>query len=613
MLELKYALSKVQKPARYVGGEVNSVVKNRADVRLRFAFCFPDLYEIGMSHLGMKILYGVLNNESDIWCERVFAPAADMEGEMRARGIPLFGIESRDPVREFDLVGFTLQTELCYTNVVNMLDLAQITLYACERREDEPFVCAGGPVAYNAEPVADFFDFFMLGEGEEVILEVSHLVRDERAKGTARSEILWKLAQIEGIYVPGFYDVSYRGDGTVEAVSPNRPGVPERVRKRIVQDLDRMYYPEYFVVPFCDIVHDRAMVEVFRGCIRGCRFCQAGNIYRPIREKSVETLNENAKRLIASTGYEEISLSSLSTSDYPQLERLADTLLDWCEADKVSLSLPSLRVDNFSTELMQRVQRVRKGALTFAPEAGSQRMRDVINKNVTEQQLLKTVSIAFAGGWSGVKLYFMIGLPGETMEDVLGITELAKKVLDVYYATENRARGRGAVVTASVAGFVPKPFTPFQWAAQDTVEQFVGKQQALRESVRTKKISLHWHESKVSFLEAVFARGDRRLSKVILEAWRRGAKFDEWDDSFRFETWLSVFEDCGLDPAFYANRERPFDEVLPWDHIDIGVSKAHLIREAKRAAAAEPSPNCREQCLGCGAAALNGGCCVGIG
>lgn len=607
--DLERLLLRVQKPGRYVGGELNSVVKKKEEVDVRFAFCFPDTYEVGMSHLGMKILYGLFNEMDGVWCERVFAPWIDMEQEMRAHHIPLYALESGDPIRTFDFIGFTLQYELSFTNVLNMLDLAGVPLKTEDRGEGDPIVVAGGPCACNPEPLADFIDLFFIGEGEEVDCEVIELYRKFRDEGKTRREFLRAAANIGGVYVPSLYQVSYMEDGTLEAVTP-LDGAPEKVQKRLMLDVDRSYFPDRFVVPYLEIVHDRAVSEVFRGCIRGCRFCQAGFIYRPVREKSVDTVNRQCRDLCENTGYDEISLSSLSTSDYSKINELLTELLTWTKDGKVSISLPSLRVDGFSEELTSKIKTVRRSGLTFAPEAGTQRLRDVINKNVQEDVLMNTVRTAFAGGWTSIKLYFMIGLPTETMEDVAGIAELGQKVVDEYYANPNKPKGRSVGVTVSASSFVPKPFTPFQWEPQDTIDTLHQKQRHLVSSVKTKKITANWHDADTSFLEAVFARGDRKLCKTLEEAQKRGMKFDGWDDCFSLAKWMEVFQDCGIDPAFYANRRRSFDEVLPWDHIDYGVSKKFLMEECKRAYQDATTPNCREKCSHCGAACFKGGICV---
>lgn len=595
--------SRVQKATHYCGGELNSVIKNPEEVNIRFAFAFPDTYEVGMSHLGMKILYHVLNKREDTYCERVFAPWTDMEEEMRKEGVPLFTNETHTPVKEFDFLGITLQYEMCYSNILNMLDLAGIPLLAKDRGEDDPFVNGGGPCAYNAEPLADFFDFFTMGEGEEVIGELMDAYNEWKKEGGSREDYLKRIAKIEGIYVPSLYDVEYNADGTIKSMKPNCSEAPEKVKKRIISDLDSVTYPDKFIVPFCDIVHDRSNIEVFRGCIRGCRFCQAGMIYRPVREKSADTLVKDACALINSTGYEEMGLSSLSTSDYTQLETLTDKLLELTEKEKVSLSLPSLRVDNFSLDLMQRVQKVRKSGLTFAPEAGSQRMRDVINKNVSEHDLIKSATLAFEGGWNSVKLYFMIGLPYEEYEDIKGIADLAEKVVECYYSSDKTNKRRPVSVTLSVASFVPKPFTPFQWAAQNSMDELYEKQLFLKNQIRNRKIKYNYHQNDISVLEGVFARGDRRLGAVLLRAHELGCKLDGWNECFNLEAWRKAFDDCGIDMNFYT-RAREYDEILPWEIVDIGVTRDFMISENEKAKQAATTPNCREKCSGCGAAAL---------
>ncbi len=598
----------VQKPGRYSGGEVNSIVKNKGDVDVRFAFCFPDTYEIGMSHLGMKILYSQFNKREDIWCERVFAPWIDFEKVMRENNIPLFGLESRDSIAEFDFIGFTMQYEMCYTNVLNMLDLAGLPLKSCDRNALSPIVVAGGPCACNPEPLADFIDLFFLGEGEEVDLEVIDLYKEVKKSGGSKQEFLCRAAKIEGVYVPSLYDVAYNEDGTVKSVTPS-DGAPATVKKRIIKDMDSAYYPDKFVVPYIEIVHDRIVQEIFRGCIRGCRFCQAGYIYRPVREKSADTVNRQARDLCASSGYDEISMSSLSTSDYRELEPLLNKMLEWTEPNHISLALPSLRIDNFSDELLQKINHVRKSGLTFAPEAGTQRLRDVINKNITEEEILRTCRTAFAGGYTAVKLYFMLGLPTETDEDLKGIADLGQKIVNEFYALENRPRGKSVTVTISVATFVPKPFTPFEFEPQITKAEMERKQQYLRSCITTKKITLNWHDSSTSFLEGAFARGDRRMGKIIEAAYKKGCRFDGWSECFDLEKWLQAFEECGISPDFYSARKREFDEVNPWDHLDYGVTKRFLTAQNKLAHKAVTTPNCREKCAGCGADCYGEGVC----
>ena len=599
----------VQKPGRYVGGELNSTIKRKEDVDVRFAFCFPDTYEIGMSHLGIKILYGAMNEVPYFWCERVFAPWVDMEEKMIEHGVPLYALESGDPVKDFDFIGFTLQYELSYTNVLNMLKLAGIPLKSADRHELFNLVVGGGPCACNPEPLADFFDLFFLGDGEEVDIEVMELYRTCKREGKSKQQFLELAAQIEGVYVPSLYDVEYNDDGTVKRYLP-QGGAPATVKKRVMMDLDHTYYPDSFPVPTIEVVFDRISEEVLRGCIRGCRFCQAGFLYRPFREKSIEVIDAQCRALYESTGYEEISLSSLSTSDYSCLLELLDRLHLWTERERVSLSLPSLRVDNFSTELMGRINSVRKSGLTFAPEAGSQRMRDVINKNVTEEELMHTVDVAFTEGWNRIKLYFMIGLPTETNEDVLAILNLGHQVVETFYANQTKPKGRAVEVALSAAAFVPKPFTPFQWFGQDSMETLHEKQMLLKSNIPSKRISVNYHDAKTSFLEAVFARGDRKLCAVLEKAAEWGFRFDGWDDHLDFARWLEVFAACGIDPDFYATRERQFDEVFPWDHLDYGIRKEFLIEECKRAYQAKTTPNCREACSGCGAACYGGGVCV---
>lgn len=605
-MNINYLLDKVEKPGRYTGGEWGSVIKNPSDVDIRFAFCFPDTYEIGMSHLGIKILYGLFNKRKDTYCERVYAPWTDMEQLMRENNIPLYALESKDPINKFDFVGFTLQYEMSYSNILNMLELGNIPLLSSERGEDDPLVCGGGPCSYNAEPITDFFDFFTMGEGEEVMMEILDVYAEHKNQGGTRKEYLEKIARIEGVYVPSFYDVEYNQDGTVKSVSPNNENAKPVITKRIIKDMDKVYYPTDFIVPNIEIVHDRIMLEVFRGCTRGCRFCQAGMIYRPVREKSPERLLSLAEDMIKSTGYEEISLTSLSTSDYSGLEPMCNGLLDMTKPKNINLSLPSLRIDNFSLELMEKV---RHKGLTFAPEAGTQRLRDVINKNITEEDIKHSTSLAFNGGYNGVKLYFMMGLPTETDEDIEGISDLATLVADQYFAVPKEKRAKGLRITVSTSCFVPKPFTPFQWEPMDTMESLERKQEILQKKIRSRSIKYNWHDADVSYLEAVFARGDRKLNKAMLEAHKQGIKFDSWAEFFDFEKWMEIFKKCDIDPDFYATRKREYDEVLPWDHISVGVSKNFMINESKKAHSEVTTPQCREKCSGCGANKFGGGIC----
>lgn len=606
--EFERLLLSVQKPGRYSGGEINSVIKDKEKADVRFAFCFPDTYEIGMSHLGMKILYSQFNSREDIWCERVFAPWVDFEEKMRENGIPLFALESRDCIKDFDFIGFTLQYELSYTNVLNMLDLAGLPLLSEDRHSLSPLVVAGGPCCCNAEPLADFIDLFFLGEGEEVDLEVIDLYKEFKKKGGSKEEFLRAAAEIEGVYVPSLYDVSYNGDGTVNAVTP-KDGAPKTVKKRIIKNMDGVYYPDKFVVPFIEIVHDRAVQEIFRGCIRGCRFCQAGFIYRPVREKSADTVNRQAKALCESTGYDEISLSSLSTSDYTELEPLLNNMLCWTEPNEISLALPSLRVDNFSKELLDKINHVRKSGLTFAPEAGTQRLRDVINKNVTEEEIFRTCKTAFRGGYTAVKLYFMLGLPTETDEDLKGIADLGQRIIDLFYSLPERPKGKSPSVSISVSTFVPKPFTPFQFEPQIEKAEIERRQTVLKYSNKNRRVNISWHDSSTSLLEGAFARGDRRLGRVIEAAFKKGCRFDSWNECFKPELWEEAFAENGLSPEFYAGRTREYTEVNPWDHLDYGVTKKFLICENERAHRAETTPNCREKCAGCGANCYGEGVC----
>lgn len=607
-------LLKIEKPARYIGNEVNSVMKDPEKVSIRFAMCFPDVYEIGMSHLGIQILYDMFNKREDVWCERVYSPWTDLDQIMRERKIPLFALESQDPVKEFDFLGITLQYEMCYTNILQVLDLSGIPLAAEERTDEDPIVIGGGPCTYNPEPLAEFFDLFYMGEGETVYDELLDAYKENKKRGGTRKEFLEMAAEIEGIYVPAFYDVTYKEDGTIESFRPNNPHAKEKIKKQVVMDMSSATYPEKPVVPFIKATQDRVVLEIQRGCIRGCRFCQAGMVYRPVRERSLEELKRLARTMLKSTGHEEISLSSLSSSDYTKLEGIVNFLIDEFDGKGVNVSLPSLRIDAFSLDVMSKVQDVKKSSLTFAPEAGSQRLRNVINKGLTEENILNGSAEAFKGGWNRVKLYFMLGLPTETVEDMQGIAELSEKVAEVYYDTVPKEQRHGKVqVTASTSFFVPKPFTPFQWAPMCTKEQFLERasivNHRMKEMLNKKSLRYNWHEADVTVLEGVLARGDRRVAAVIEEAYRQGAIYDSWSEYFNNDIWMKAFETCGVDIDFYTTRERSLDEVFPWDFIDAGVTKDFLKREWANAQAETVTPNCRMRCSGCGVRKYGGGVC----
>ncbi|GAA6492217.1 TIGR03960 family B12-binding radical SAM protein [Candidatus Bariatricus faecipullorum] len=606
-------LLKVEKPARYTGGEVNSVMKDKNQVDIRFAMCFPDVYEIGMSHLGLQILYDMFNRREDTWCERVFSPWTDLDAVMRKRQIPLFALESQEPVKDFDFLGITLQFEMCYTNILQVLDLSGIPLSAGERTMDDPFVIGGGPCAVNPEPLAEFFDLFYIGDGETVYYQLLDAYREWKQSGLDRKVFLEMAAEIEGIYVPSFYEVTYREDGTLASFEPVNPHAKSGIRRQVVRDMSTASYPLKPVVPFIKVTQDRAVLEIQRGCIRGCRFCQAGMIYRPSRPRNLSMLKETARAILKNTGHEEITLSSLSSSDYLELKELVEFLMEEFQSQGVNISLPSLRIDAFSLDVMKRVQDVKKSSLTFAPEAGTQRMRDVINKGLTEEAILEGAAQAFAGGWQKVKLYFMLGLPGETKEDMEGIAVLADKVARKYYEIPKENRQGKCQITSSTSFFVPKPFTPFQWATMYTAEEYVKKAQVVQEAMRNqlnrKSLRYHWHTAELTVLEGTFARGDRKMGAVLLEAYRLGCMYDSWDENFSYETWMKAFENTGISPEFYNLRPRQEDELFPWDFIDCGVSRKFLRKEWEKAMQGEVTPNCREQCSGCGSARYGGGVC----
>lgn len=606
-------LLSIEKPARYIGNEVNSVMKDPEQVDIRFAMCFPDVYEIGMSHLGIQILYHMFNERPDVWCERVYSPWPDLDARMRKDNIPLFALESQDPIRAFDFLGITIQFEMCYTNILQVLELSGIPLEASERTEEDPIVIGGGPCVYNPEPIAEFFDIFYIGEGETVYDQLFDVYKKNKAEGKSRREFLEAACQIPGIYVPMFYDAEYQEDGTLHSFTRNYEKAPEVIEKQVLMDVIHAPYPKAPVVPFIKATQDRVVLEIQRGCIRGCRFCQAGMIYRPTRERDVEELKKWADTMLKTTGYEEISLSSLSSSDYSKLPELINYLMEICPERGVNISLPSLRIDAFSLDVMKKVQDIKKSSLTFAPEAGSQRMRNVINKGLTEEDILEGAGKAFEGGWNKVKLYFMLGLPTETEEDIKGIAHLSEKIAERYYEIPKDQRNGKCQITASSSFFIPKPFTPFQWAPMNRKEEFLEKARIVKAEVRAmlnqKSIRYNYHEADISMLEGVLARGDRRTAKVVLQAYRNGALFDSWSEYFRPEAWEKAFEETGIDPDFYTVRERSVDELLPWDFINAGVSKKFLIREWEQAKAETVTPNCRQRCSGCGAKCYGGGVC----
>lgn len=607
-------LLKIDKPARYIGNEVNMVVKDHNNIDIRFCMCFPDVYEVGMSHLGMQILYDMLNQREDTYCERVYSPWVDLDKIMREENIPLFALESQDPIKNFDFLGITLQYEMCYTNILQVLDLSGIPIYAKDRTEEDPFVIGGGPCSYNPEPIADFFDFFYIGEGETVYNQLLDVYKEHKALNGTRKEFLEKVAGIEGMYVPAFYDVTYKEDGTIKAITPINPHAKEKVLKQVEMDLSNTYYPKKPIVPYIKAIQDRVVLEIQRGCIRGCRFCQAGMLYRPIRPRELDTLKELAKEMIRSTGHEEISLSSLSSSDYLELQELVYFLIEEFKQQGVNISLPSLRIDAFALDVMSKVQDIKKSSLTFAPEAGSQRLRDVINKGLTEEVILKGAMDAFISGWNKVKLYFMLGLPTETDEDIEGIAILSDKIAREYYTIPKDQRDGKVAITTSTSFFVPKPFTPFQWSAMSTTEEIKRKRRVLsaklREQLNYKSIRYNWHDGDVTLLEGLFARGDRRIASSIYDAYQEGCIYDAWSEYFKNDVWMRVFEKNGVDIEFYTSRERNEDEIFPWEFIDIGVTKQFLWKEYKRAKEETVTPNCRMSCSGCGAASFKGGVCV---